>query len=100
MPSSALRCRGDGDAGPATGEVVSLYAASEAWGTGVRRALMAAAVDEMVAMGFTDATLWVLHDNPRARRFYEVAGWTTDGAEQDMLFRGVTVHEVRYRRAL
>jgi len=31
--------------------------------------------------GFTSATLWVLRDNPRARAFYEKAGWLATGKE-------------------
>jgi hypothetical protein len=43
--------------------------------------------------------LWVLDDNPRARRFYEREGWHPDGsAESDYL--GLTVPLVRYRMLL
>ncbi len=61
---------------------------------------MERAVDELSAMGFTEATLWVMDTNVRARRFYEIAGWSTDGGEKDELFRGAPIHEVRYRRSL
>ena len=61
---------------------------------------MAAAVDELRVLGFDEAILWVLDGNTRARRFYELAGWQPDGAEKQMVWRGVEVHEVRYRRAL
>jgi hypothetical protein len=30
------------------------------------------------ARGFEPITLWVLEKNERARRFYEIAGWTLD----------------------
>ena len=42
--------------------------------------MMAAAVGHLVEGGFERAVLWVLRDNPRARRFYERAGWTLTGA--------------------
>jgi hypothetical protein len=48
---------------------------------------------------YASATLWVLEDNPRARAFYERAGWAADGdwkAEQRF---GVRAAEVRYRKA-
>ncbi|MEY2470586.1 MAG: hypothetical protein QOF21_3284 [Actinomycetota bacterium] len=90
----------DDDTSDTTGEVVALYAVPEAWGSGAGRALMAAAVDELRALGFTDAILWVLENNTRARRFYELAGWALDGAEKDEVWRGVPIHEVRYRRTL
>ena len=50
--------------------------------------------------GFRAATLWVLRGNERARRFYERAGWTVDGARKDDVVAGVPVTEVRYRRDL
>jgi GNAT superfamily N-acetyltransferase len=91
----------DGDADPAeVGEVTSIYVRPGAWGTGAGRALMAAAVEALQAAGFRQATLWVLADNPRARRFYAAARWTEDGATKDDVVGGVPVTEVRYRRAL
>jgi len=90
----------DQEAPRGTGEVVSIYTRPQAWGTGAGRALMERAVDELTAMGFTEATLWVMDTNVRARRFYEIAGWSTDGGEKDELFRGAPIHEVRYRRSL
>ncbi|HVT78178.1 MAG TPA: GNAT family N-acetyltransferase [Acidimicrobiales bacterium] len=90
----------DDDAPPHVGEVMTLYARPEAWGTGVGRALMAAGLDELRAMGFTEAVLWVLDDNPRARRFYEFAGWRVDGATKHQTWRGAELDEVRYRVTL
>jgi hypothetical protein len=51
-------------------------------------------------LGYTEAVLWVLPDNARGRRFYELAGWTTDGTQRTSEVRGVVVPEVRYRRRL
>jgi GNAT superfamily N-acetyltransferase len=89
----------DDDAPPHVGEVMTFYARPEAWGTGVGRALMARAVDELRALGFTEAMLWVLDTNPRARRFYELAGWHLDGGTKHQLWRGAEFDEVRYRIA-
>ena len=50
--------------------------------------------------GFFDAILWVLEENPRARRFYEHAGWTADGGVKDEQWLEKLVREVRYRIAL
>jgi L-amino acid N-acyltransferase YncA len=91
----------DDDADPAVvGEVTSIYVRPGAWGTGAGRALMAAAVDALRGAGFREATLWVLAENPRARRFYAAAGWAEDGATKDDVVGGAPVTEVRYRRAL
>jgi GNAT superfamily N-acetyltransferase len=91
----------DDDADPAvTGEITSIYVRPDAWGSGVGRALLAAAVEALTAAGFRGATLWVLSDNPRARRFYAAAGWAEDGATKDDVVGGAPVTEVRYRRPL
>ena len=81
----------------AEGEIWGIYAAPEAWGTGAGRELMRAGLDELRSRGHRDAILWVLEDNPRARRFYEREGWTLDGAAKRDEFLGVEVPEVRYR---
>lgn len=90
----------DEDAGPDTAEVMTIYASPDAWGTGVGRGLMTAALEQLRAAGFVEVTLWVLDSNDRARRFYEQAGFSLDGATQDDDVRGTPITEVRYRRAL
>lgn len=82
------------------GELYAIYVLPEAWGSGAGPALMASALEALRAAGFAEATLWVLADNPRARRFYEREGWRVDGATRREEFLGVEVEEVRYRIAL
>ena len=53
----------------------------------------------MAARGEREAILWVLEDNPRARRFYEREGWLEDGVGETQ-FLDVTVPVIRYRRPL
>jgi GNAT superfamily N-acetyltransferase len=81
------------------GELFTIYALPEAWGSGVGAALMAEAKALLRPHG-DEAVLWVLEDNPRARRFYEREGWTLDGATKEDEFLGVPVREVRYRLSL
>jgi GNAT superfamily N-acetyltransferase len=81
------------------GELYGLYVAPEAWGRGAGRALIGR-VEEELAREHAEAILWVLEDNPRARRFYELAGWELDGGRKRDVFLGVEVDEVRYRKAL
>jgi GNAT superfamily N-acetyltransferase len=90
----------DDDAAPGTGEVSSIYALPDRWGTGVGRALLAAAETALRNGGCRAATLWVLRDNDRARRFYDRAGWAPDGTGKTDEVAGVPVVAVRYRRAL
>ncbi len=84
----------------ADGELWGIYVLSEAWGSGAGTALMAAGLDALRESGYGEAILWVLEDNPRARRFYEREGWTLDGLRKEDQFLGVPVTEVRYRRGL
>ena len=84
----------------ADGELWGIYVLPEAWGTGAGPALMAAALEALRAAGFREAILWVLSDNPRARRFYEREGWGADGTEREDELLGTTVAETRYRIAL
>lgn len=52
------------------------------------------------ASGSTVVTLWVLNSNDRARCFYSRHGWQPDGATKVVELDGVTLCEVRYKRAL
>lgn len=82
------------------GEVWAIYLKPSAWGTGVGRALMTAAVGRLTQLGYEQVTLWVLDSNARARRFYEAAGFRADGAVKDDDSRGFPLREVRYRKKL
>ena len=78
------------------GELYAIYVLPEAWGSGAAAGLMAAFKDWLADEGHTSAMLWVLADNPRARRFYEREGWRADGERVDTI-RGVEVEEALYR---
>jgi GNAT superfamily N-acetyltransferase len=81
------------------GELYAIYVDPDSWSTGVGRALIERA-EERLADDYDEATLWVLDDNPRARRFYEGAGWTPDGASKLEERLGVAALEVRYYKRL
>ncbi|HVE62633.1 MAG TPA: GNAT family N-acetyltransferase [Mycobacteriales bacterium] len=85
---------------PGVGELYALYVESPRWGTGLGRRLMDAGLAALVDAGYAAAYLWVLQDNPRARRFYELAGWACDGTVKDVDLFGTTLPEVRYRRSM
>ena len=84
---------------PGVGELYAIYVDPDEWSRGAGRALIARA-EERLAEEYAEATLWVLEDNPRARRFYEAAGWRTDGARQAVERLGVSPPEIRYRKRL
>ena len=68
--------------------------------TGLGRSLMTAALATLAVAGYTQATLWVLESNARARQFYTKGGWAQDGAVMQDDSRGFPISEVRYRRPL
>ena len=77
-------------------ELYAIYVLPEHWGSGAARELMAAAIGSFVEGQYASAMLWVLADNPRARRFYEREGWQLDATRTDAV-GGVEVEEARYR---
>jgi GNAT superfamily N-acetyltransferase len=81
------------------GELYAIYVEPDAWSTGAGRALIVEAEAEL-ARSYPVATLWVLTANPRARRFYELAGWHPDGSVKAEDIFGVAAEEVRYSKEL
>ncbi len=81
------------------GELYAIYVDPQEWSTGTGRALLERAEAELRG-NYAIATLWVLEDNPRARAFYERAGWSADGKRKAEARWGVRAPEVRYRKAL
>lgn len=79
----------DGDAV----EIVAVHSLPESWGTGVGKAMMAAALEQI---GSRSVYLWVFRDNKRARHFYEKQGFHWDGRERISKFDGAV--EVCYCR--
>ena len=79
------------------GELYAIYVDPDAWSTGAGRALMASA-EKRLAAEWDAALLWVLEENPRARVFYERAGWAPDGVRKAEERFGVRAPEVRYRK--
>ena len=90
----------DDDATRWTGEVYAIYVDAECWDRGVGRNLLTHAERDLSAHGYTEATLWVLAGNERARRFYEAAAWQFDGATKVETIGSAELREVRYRKTL
>jgi len=94
---AGFACTGTNRDDATIGELYALYVDPDAWGDGIGRELIAHAEEALRPYG--EATLWVLEDNPRARRFYEAAGWTLDeGVAKTDTFLETEVVEVRYRK--
>jgi GNAT superfamily N-acetyltransferase len=80
------------------GELYAIYVHPDWWGTGTGRSLIERGETEL-RFRYREATLWVLEANPRARSFYETAGWAADGANKSDERWGVRAPEVRYRKS-
>jgi ribosomal protein S18 acetylase RimI-like enzyme len=80
-------------------EIVAIYVAPDAWGTGIGSQLFEFAMKSLAERSFETVTLWVLEDNAQARRFYERRGFALDGRiSQNTLGPPLTV--LRYRRGI
>ena len=87
-------------AAPDVGELCALYVDPDCWGRGIGAALVSAARARLAALGFRNAVLWLLAGNARAEHFYRQDRWAPDGVRRRAAVWGVTVDELRYRRAL
>jgi L-amino acid N-acyltransferase YncA len=83
-----------------TAEVYTLEVASDHWGCGAGCDLLATAVDRLSRSGFDRAVLWIDAANVRARRFYELHGWSDDSLERDVTPAERGERQARYSRSL
>jgi len=90
----------DADADERTAELYAIYLEPDRVGTGLGRSLFEHAVGDLRDRGFRTVTLWVLETNAEARRFYETAGWSTDGATTSERVDCEMRPTVRYRTEL
>ncbi|MFD7919905.1 GNAT family N-acetyltransferase [Streptomyces sp. NPDC059740] len=81
------------------GEVYALYVRPGLTGQGIGSALLGETHARMRQQGFTASLLWVLSDHAGARRFYQRAGYRSDGVVQGDVYDDVTLTETRYRYA-
>ena len=79
------------------GEIYAIYVLPDVIGRGLGRSLFTVATGELLARGYDPIVVWVFEDNPRARRFYEAAGFRPDGARHTIDFDGTPIDEIRYR---
>ncbi len=92
--------RDDDEEPGSVGEIMAIYLEAPAWGKGIGRKLMSAALASLARAGYGQVTLWVLDSNRRARTFYEAAGFRPDGSVKYDRSRGFRLRELRYRRPL
>ncbi len=79
---------------PESAEIVAVHSLPFSWGSGVGKAMMEQAMEEITQGGFSSAYLWVFEQNSRARRFYEKCGFAVDGEKRISMYDNAP--EVRY----
>jgi ribosomal protein S18 acetylase RimI-like enzyme len=89
----------DADAPPGAAEVRGLNVHPDHWRSGVGRALVERAFEQLAEGGYDEVTVWSFDENERANAFYEELGFRRDGAGQRREFSAGAL-EVRYRRSL
>jgi ribosomal protein S18 acetylase RimI-like enzyme len=83
------------------GEIYAVYLAPKNWRKGHGSALVDAAMVSLQDAGCTEVTLWALHNNEPAKKFYQAVGFEADGATKvETRADGTKLHEVRFRRSL
>lgn len=97
--------RDDDDKRGGTGQIFSIHVDPPRWGSGIGKRLLDHALDFLQSSGFSEATLWVVAGNDRARQFYEALGWHLDGLQRKEILAverqdGDEVDVVRYRLEL
>ena len=86
----------DADAGPATGQLHTIYLHPRWWGRGIGRRVHDAGLDRLADLGCDRAVLWMLSTNARAARFYGRLGWDRDGRIRVQQFGGAVVIDLRW----
>lgn len=79
-----------------SGEVISIYLLPEYMGIGYGKKLLDFVVEQLTMQGYSEAFLWVLEENERARSFYEKCGFKLDDDYLEDVIAGKELREVRY----
>ncbi|WP_321890286.1 GNAT family N-acetyltransferase [Paraburkholderia bannensis] len=93
------KCR-DTDKDASWGEIEAIYLHPSRYGLGIGTSLMQYARKSLSTMGYSGVSLWVLTANVRARKFYELAGFSTDENTKEFELGGTVLGEIRYQRTL
>lgn len=81
---------------PTAAHLSRVYVKPELSGRGIGTRLYSACLERIAAAGFTEATLWVLERNARARGWYERLGWRPTG-ERKAVYEPAGIDDLRYR---
>ena len=83
------------------GELISLYGHPDFWGQGYGSLVMGEVLRRLKETGYPGCFLYVLRENGRARRFYEMQGFAWDGHSLEIALTPDTVlTDLRYCKML
>lgn len=82
------------------GEIYAVYLLPAVLGQGKGRELMVFAERSLRSAGYREVVLWVLESNIRARAFYEMGGFQSEGLEKHLVIGAASYAERRYRKVL
>jgi len=80
-------------------EIQAIYVDPSTWGKGIGQRLCRSVLAELSAQTYEQTMLWVLRENQRACKFYELAGFRLDGKTKVETI-GVPLEVVRYCKSL
>ena len=87
----------DHDLDATDAEIWALYVAPPCWSMGIGSQLWLKAKDFLRSQGFSSCSLWVLSENVRAVRFYEMVGFKQGiHSSKSMGLAGIQLTELRY----
>ena len=87
----------DDDLDATDAEIWALYVAPPFWSKGIGLQLWLKAKDCIRSQGFSSCSLWVLSENARAIRFYEMVGFKQGiHSTKSMELAGMQLTELRY----
>lgn len=78
------------------GEIASLYIHPNYYRKGYGNKLLRQAIVELKTRGFEGVYLWVLRENNRARKFYEINGFQNNGDIYEVEIMGEKLIDLRY----
>jgi len=83
------------------GELVALNILPSKWGLGLGTELIKNVIESANIKGWKSLYLWVIRENIRAKRLYELMGFEVEGREKiDSELTGSELHEIRYVKKL
>ena len=82
------------------GEIIAIYLLPEYFGKGYGGALLRHGIEFLKGQGYSEACLWVLEDNSRARSFYERNGFLDTAQRMTIKIGGKELRVAKYRTRL